>query len=142
MSERRAIINRATSERQALLAGNPLLAAQLEDFGIGVSEEELMLTRVEEILRRKDAPIGKFDRKKVSLAVKLVRDFISFANDENLKTGAINFVEAKRGRKEEIQRILQDLSVEDRRIKELNRTIFEPILGFYSRDAYRVLGGR
>lgn len=142
VSERRAIINRATSERQALLAGNPLLAAQLQDFGIGVGEEELLLGRVEEVLRRKDVPIGDFDRKKVSLAIRLVRDFISFANDPNLKVGAINFVEAKRGRKEEIQKILQNLGTEDRRIKELNRTIFEPILGFYSRDAYRVLGGR
>lgn len=142
VSERRTIINNATAARQALLSGNPLLAAQLEDYGIGVSEEIELLGRIEEVLRKKDIPVGDIDRKKVSIAVNLVREFISFANDPNLKANAINFVEAKRGKKEEIERILKTLGTEDKRIKELNRRIFEPILGFYSRDVYRVLGGR
>ena len=142
VSERRQIMYNATQERQALTTAYPLLKLQLEDEGLGVGEEEMLLTQVEAALVDKTTPIPDMQRKKVSTAIKLMKDFISFAKDEDLKRVSVNFVEAKRNRKLEVQELLDTLMSGDNQIKELNRRIFGPILEFYSRDVYRTLGGR
>jgi hypothetical protein len=142
VSERRTIIYKATQERQALTTAYPLLKVQLEEAGLGVGEEEMLLKQVQTALVDKNTPISDIQRKKVSIAVKLVQDFISFAKDENIKRTSINFVDAKRNRKEAIQKTLLDLTSGDAQIKELNRRVLDPILGFYSRDVYRIIGVR
>jgi hypothetical protein len=137
VSERRRIIYDATQKRKALLTAYPLLRLQLEGEGLGVGEEEMLLRQVESALVDKTTPIPDMQRKKVSVALKLVKDFISFSKDENIKRTALNFVDAKRGRKLEVQRLLDELMSGDNQIKELNRRVFGPILEFYSRDVYR-----
>ena len=142
VSERRRIIYDATQKRQALLTAYPLLKLQLEGEGLGVGEEEMLLRQVEAALVDKTTPIPDMQRKKVSTAVKLIKDFISFSKDEDIKRTSLNFVDAKRDRKLEIQTLLDELMSGDNQIKELNRRLFGPILEFYSRDVYRTLGGR
>lgn len=142
ISERRRIIFDATQERRALTTAYPLLKLQLEAEGLGVGEEELLLGQVESALIDKTTPVSDEQRRKVSLAIKLVKDFISFSKDEDIKRTAVNFVEAKRGRRLEVERLLSDLMAGDAQIKELNRVVFGPILGFYSRDVYRTVGVR
>jgi len=142
VSQRRQIIYDATQKRQALLTAYPLLKLQLEGEGLGVGEEEMLLRQVESALVDKTTPIPDMQRKKVSTALKLVKDFISFSKDEDIKRTSLNFVDAKRGRKLEVQRLLDELMSGDNQIKELNRRVFGPILEFYSRDVYRTLGGR
>jgi hypothetical protein len=142
ISDRRRIIYEATRERQALLNAYPLLKVQLTEQGISVAEEELLLENVQAALVDRSTPISDIQRKKVSIAVKLVRDFISFANDEAAKRDTSNFVEAKRMRREQIESVIQEMMFSDNQIKELNRKLLGPILSFYSRDVYRTIGGR
>jgi hypothetical protein len=119
-----------------------LLKVQLTEQGISVAEEELLLENVQAALVDRSTPISDIQRKKVSIAVKLVRDFISFANDEAAKRDTSNFVEAKRMRREQIESVIQEMMFSDNQIKELNRKLLGPILSFYSRDVYRTIGGR
>lgn len=142
VSERRRIIYNATQERKALTTAYPLLKLKLTEEGLDVAEEELLLTQVEAALIDKDTPISDVERKKVSLAIKVVKEFVSFAKDEDIKRRSSNFTEAKRIRKLEVQKILEDSMAGDKQIKELNRRVLSPILDFYSRDIYRVVGGR
>ena len=142
VSERRTIVYKATEERKAITTAYPLLKVQLEEAGLGVGEEEMLLKQVQLALVDKNTPISDIQRKKVSIATKLVQDFISFAKDENIKRTSVNFVDAKRNRREAIQETLLGLTSGDAQIKELNRRLLDPILSFYSRDVYRVIGVR
>lgn len=51
-----------------------------------------------------------------------------------------NFTEAKRAKREAIESTLADLIKSDPSIREANRAVFAPILGFYSRDTYSAGG--
>jgi hypothetical protein len=51
-----------------------------------------------------------------------------------------NFTDAKREKRNEIEMLLSDLIKADPSIREANRAVFAPILGFYSRDTYSVGG--
>jgi hypothetical protein len=68
-------------------------------------------------------------------AIKLVRDFIAFANDPELKN-LTNFTQIKAERKTQLETNLKELMLGDLYVKEANRAIFDSILNFYSRDSY------
>jgi hypothetical protein len=51
-----------------------------------------------------------------------------------------NFTDAKREKRALIESTLEDLIKSDPSIREANRAVFAPILGFYSRDTYSVGG--
>jgi hypothetical protein len=71
------------------------------------------------------------------MAIKMVREFIAFSTDPELKN-VENISQLKRERKMQIEANLNELMVGDLYVTEANRAIFKSILGFYSRDSYYV----
>ena len=137
-SEKRAnIINDATDARDALKASNPLLEAALIGEGNNIGQEATMLTTLEQIVNDETTSINTATRQRMSLAIRMIREFINFATDPNLKDVS-NITELKRNRKLQIEADLRDLMVGDLYITEANRAIFKTLLNFYSRDSYAV----
>jgi hypothetical protein len=64
-----------------------------------------------------------------------VREFINFSLDSTARQTS-NFSALKRERREQIEAMIQDLSIGDLMLKEANRAIFRAILNYYSRDTY------
>jgi len=137
-SEKRAnIINDATDARDALKTANPLLEAALIGEGNNIGQEATMLSTLEQIVNDEATNINTATRQRMSLAIRMIRDFISFAIDPNLKDVS-NITELKRNRKLQIEADLRELMVGDLYITEANRAIFKTLLNFYSRDSYAV----
>lgn len=139
ISARKTIIADATNRRNAIKTTNPALAAALSSGGFEVGTEEALLSSIEQAIGDKSTPISQDLRKKMALSTKLVRDFITFSKDPEMKL-IWNFTEAKRAKRAEVERLLSDLIQADPSIREANRAVFAPILGFYSRDTYSVGG--
>lgn len=136
---RRTIIKRATAARQQIKNANPLLRLSLETGGFEVATEENLLRSVEEMLLNKQAPISADTRQRMAIATKAVREFISFSTDPEMRL-IWNFVDAKRAKREAIEKALEPLIQLDPAVREANRAIFSSILGFYSRDTYSMGG--
>lgn len=132
---RKGIINQATARRNALKAGYPVLRKALETGGFEVSTEKEILSSMEQAIADQTTPISKQVRKNMGTVTSLLREFISFSEDpENRKIW--NFTDLKRAKKAQVEQILNDLIKLDPAIREANRAVFAPILGFYSRDTY------
>lgn len=130
---RRGIINQATERRAALKAGYPVLRKALETGGFEVSTEKEILSSIDQAITDPTTPISKQVRRNMGTVTSLIREFISFSEDpENRKIW--NFTDLKREKKARIEEILNDLIQLDPAIREANRAVFAPILGFYSRD--------
>jgi hypothetical protein len=136
---RKTIIEQATLRRQALKDGNPLLRSALETGGFEVATEENLLSSIEQAIADKSTPINAELRRKMSISTKLIREFITFSKDPEMKL-IWNFTDAKRDKRAAIEATLEDLIKSDPSIREANRAVFAPILGFYSRDTYSVGG--
>jgi hypothetical protein len=137
--ERRAIIKRSTNARQQIKNANPLLRLSLETGGFEVATEEKLLSSVEEMLLNKQAPISADTRQRMAMATKMVREFISYSTDPEMRL-IWNFTDAKRAKREAIEKTLESLIQLDPAVREANRAIFSSILGFYSRDTYSIGG--
>ncbi len=137
--ERRAIIKRSTNARQQIKNANPLLRLSLETGGFEVATEEKLLSSVEEMLLNKQAPISADTRQRMAMATKMVREFISYSTDPEMRL-IWNFTDAKRAKREAIEKALEPLIQLDPAVREANRAIFSSILGFYSRDTYSIGG--
>jgi hypothetical protein len=135
ISERRSIIERSTNQRAALKASNPLLEAALTAGGNEVASEERMLVSMEEMLTNTNINIPKETRTKMLSITTQVREFINLSLDPTVRQ-ASNFSDIKRQRKQQIEALIQDLSIGDLMLKEANRAIFRAILNYYSRDSY------
>lgn len=135
ISERRALIQRSTNQRAALKASNPLLEAALTAGGNEVASEERMLVSMEQMLTDININIPKETRSKMLNVTSQIRDFINLSLDSTARQ-ANNFSAIKRERKEQIEAMIQDLSIGDLMLKEANRAIFRAILNYYSRDTY------
>lgn len=132
---RKGIINQATARRNALKAGYPLLAAALRTGGFEIETEKQILSSIEQAIMDKSTPIKPQVRKNMGTITSLIREFISFSEDpENRRI--YNFSDIKRAKRAQIEQILNDLIELDPSIREANRAVFSPILGFYSRDTY------
>jgi hypothetical protein len=138
ISERRAIIQRSTDQRAALKSSNPLLEAALTAGGNEVASEERMLVSLEQMLSDVNIDIPKETRMKMLNVTSQVREFINLSNDSTVRQ-ASNFSAVKRERKEQIEAMIQDLSIGDLMLKEANRAIFRAILNYYSRNTYTAL---
>jgi hypothetical protein len=136
---RKAIIADATNRRNALKIANPMLNTALSTGGFEVGTEEAILSSIEQALDDKSTPMSTQLRKNMAISTKLIRDFISFSKDPEMKL-IWNFTDAKREKRNEIEMLLSDLIKADPSIREANRAVFAPILGFYSRDTYSVGG--
>jgi hypothetical protein len=134
-SARKGIINQATFRRNALKAGYPLLRKALETGGFEVSTEKEILSSMEQAIMDKSTPISPEVRKNMGVIIGLMREFISFSEDPENRS-FWNFSDLKRAKKAQIEQILNDLLQLNPAIREANRAVFAPILGFYSRDTY------
>jgi hypothetical protein len=132
---RKGLINQATARRNALKAGYPLLRKALETGGFEVSTEKEILSSIEQVIMDKSTPVSPEVRKNMGTIVSLMREFISFSEDPESRR-IWNFTELKRAKKAQIEQVLNDLITLNPAIREANRAVFAPILGFYSRDTY------
>jgi hypothetical protein len=136
---RRAIINRATANRAALKNAYPLLRTSLETGGFEVATEENILSSIEEVLLNKSAPIELKERREMAIATKMIREFVTFSKDSESRL-LWNFTDVKRSKRKAIEEQLETLTKVNPSIREANRAVFAPILGFYSRDTNSIGG--
>lgn len=127
-------IKAATAARNALKAANPLLTPALIGEGNNIGAEEVMLSKLEQMLGRPDTPVDKATRTRLVTALQLVKDFIIFSKDP-MMANAINGVELKAEKKAQVEAALAELMVGNPFVTEANRAIFRSILNFYSRDS-------
>ncbi len=136
---RRAIIKNATAARAAIKNANPLLNLALQTGGFEVATEEKLFSSVEQMLLNPDAPIEAATRKRMATASKMIREYMSFSTDPEMRL-IWNFTDAKRAKREAIEQVLETLVQVDPAVREANRAIFSSILKFYSRDTYSIGG--
>jgi hypothetical protein len=136
-SARRAIIETATAQRQAMKVANPLLDSAITGGGNEIASETIMFQNMEEILRDTNFKIAPATRSKLIILATQLRSFINFANDP-IARDTSNFADAKRQRKADIEALIADFLEGDLTVKEANRAVFRAILDYYSRDTYRV----
>lgn len=134
------IINEATTARESLKSSNPLLNAALIGQGNNIGSEATMLNSVEQIINNPNTPVEPVTRKRMALAIKMMRDYVAFCTDPALKN-ANNAADIKAERRQQIEAELNDLMLGDLYVTEANRAIFKSILGFYSRDSYYTFKG-
>jgi len=134
-SKRAQIIADATSARDSLKNSNPLLPAALIGAGNNVGNESKLLANLDQIVNDPRSPMDSSTRTRMALAIKMMKDFIAFSTDPNMKSVS-NFTDLKQERKQQIEANLNDLMLNDLYLNEANRAIFKSILGFYSRDSY------
>jgi hypothetical protein len=138
VSERRKIIQTATAARDGLLASNPLLLAAITGGGNEIATEEGMLRSLKQIVLDDASPINAGLRMKMKSAIQAMEDFMSFSNDESVKS-LFNASALKRQYRDRVENIINQLSTEDPALKEAARAIFNSILKYYSRDTYKAV---
>ena len=129
------VIKSATQQRNALKANNPLLNSALIGSGNTIGNEAVLLNSVEQMIADPEADIRPATRQKMALAIKMMREFIAFSTDPQLKN-VTNATQLKAERKAQIEADLNELMTGDLYLAEANRAIFKSILSFYSRDSY------
>jgi hypothetical protein len=133
---RAGIINEATDARAALKDANPLLTPALIGEGNNIGGEAVMLDKIEAMISDDSTPVDGGTRRRMAIAIKLMRDFISLCEDPDVRSNTINGTEIKAARKAQVEAALKELMVGDLYVREANRAVFRSILGFYSRDSY------
>ena len=135
ISERRAIIEVATSNRARLKASNPLLNTALTAGGNEIATEEKMLDSLQQILINTDVAMTSETRNKMLIITSQIKMFVDMSNNPEARQ-APNFTELKRESKARIEAIIADFADGDLNVKEANRSVFRSILDYYSRDTY------
>jgi hypothetical protein len=125
----------ATAARNALKAANPLLTPALIGQGNNIGSEQVMMENVEQIISSPNTNVDPDTRKRMYLAIKMMREFIAFATNPQLQSVS-NATDIKRERKLQIEADLRELMLGNAYLTEANRAIFKSILNFYSRDSY------
>lgn len=129
------VIKAATEQRNALKASNPLLNSALIGAGNTIGNETVLMNSVEQMITNPSIDINPATRQRMALAIKMMREFIAFSTDPQLKN-VQNATQLKAERKAQIEANLKELMLGDLYVTEANRAIFKSILGFYSRDSY------
>ena len=129
------VIKAATQQRAALKANNPLLNSALIGEGNTIGNEQVLMNSVEQMISNPDVSINPATRQRMALAIKMMREFIAFSTDPELKNVS-NAPQLKAARKAQIEANLNELMLGDLYVTEANRAIFRSILNFYSRDSY------
>jgi hypothetical protein len=129
------VIKAATQQRAALKANNPLLNSALIGEGNTIGNEQVLMNSVEQMISNPDVKINAATRQRMALAIKMIREFIAFSTDPELKN-VNNAPQLKAARKAQIEADLNELMLGDLYVTEANRAIFRSILNFYSRDSY------
>ena len=136
-SARRAIIDNATAQRQAMKAANPFLESAITGGGNEIASETVMFQSIEQILTDTTVEMPAATRSKMLVIASQIRDFINIALDPEIRKSR-NFADIKRQRKTDIEALIAKFIEGDLIIKEANRAVFQTILNYYSRDTYRV----
>ena len=136
-SARRAIIDIATAQRQAMKAANPFLESAITGGGNEIASETIMFQSIEQMLSDSTVSIQPATRSKMLVIASQIRDFINISLDPKIRE-ARNFADIKRQRKSDIEALIAQFIEGDLVIKEANRAVFQTILDYYSRDTYRV----
>lgn len=136
-SARRAIIDNATAQRQAMKAANPFLESAITGGGNEIASETIMFQSIEQMLSDSTVNIQPATRSKMLVIASQIRDFINISLDPKIRE-ARNFADIKRQRKADIEALIAQFIEGDLVIKEANRAVFQTILDYYSRDTYRV----
>ena len=129
------VIKAATQQRNALKSSNPLLNSALIGTGNTIGNEAVLMNSVEQMVLDSNVDINPATRQRMSLAIKMIREFIAFSTDPQLRD-VVNSVQLKAERKAQIEANLNELMLGDLYLTEANRAIFKSILSFYSRDSY------
>ena len=129
------VIKAATEQRNALKSSNPLLNSALIGGGNTIGNEAVLMNSVEQMITNPSVDINPATRQRMALAIKMMREFIAFSTDPQLKN-VQNATQLKAERKAQIEANLRELMLGDLYVTEANRAIFKSILGFYSRDSY------
>jgi len=132
---RSIIIGQAEDARRNLKTSNPLLAKALIGGGNSIGDETNMMAKIEQIISDPKANIDASTRTRMGLAIKMVKDFMAFAQDPRFGN-AINGIEIKRERKAQVEANIKDLMAGDLYVTEANRAVFQSILDSLSRDSY------
>jgi len=134
ISERQAIINNATASRQTLLNSNPYLLEALQSKN-NFPSEKIMLDNLSTLLSDENTPMPDITRVKMRAAVNAVQEFVALSTDQEYKSSPY-FTDAKRMKKAEIEKLIEDLRTGDLVMSEAYRAVLQPVLDFYSRDTY------
>ena len=129
------IISAATSQRNGLKANNPLLNSALIGEGNTIGNEEVLMNSLEQIIGNPSTPVNPATRQRMTLAIKMMREFIAFSKSPVIKD-VVNRAQLKSELKAQIEANLDELMLGDLYVTEANRAIFRTILNFYSRDSY------
>lgn len=132
--ERQQIIKQGEELRRAIRKANPLLDAVLDKpMDAQYQSEKMVLKSLTDAVYEPSTPIPQKERAVMRLAVDSVNQYLSFVSDEKNKS-LINFGELKQKKKEELEGIINDLSVASPSVKEANRAIFKSLINQYSPD--------
>ena len=112
-----------------------MLNSALIGTGNTIGNETVLMNSVEQMILDPSVAINPGTRQRMSLAIKMMREFIAFSSDPQLKD-VVNGVQLKAERKAQIEANLKELMLGDLYLTEANRAIFKSILSFYSRDSY------
>ena len=131
LTKRQQIIQSASQQRQALLAGNPLLAQDLgAATGGAKARDEVTFQRIKEVLADKKSPISAEDRANMNAAAKIMDGFIGIVTDPEFK-GVSNFSEIKLQTRQQTEASLKQLANTSPAVKEAYASIFTGIMNSY-----------
>jgi hypothetical protein len=132
--DRRQLIDKAAQERTALLISNPYLDAEISGKGTNRGNLKVMFKTLSDAVADPKSPIDKQTRSSMNLAIRNVADFLNLAEDPEL-SNRFDFSEMKSNRKQQVVKILTELSKLNPEVKEANRIIFTGLLNYYSRES-------
>lgn len=145
-TQRRYIIDRTKAEQDLLKLNNPYLETALNSKTFGIGKQEEMFNELQGIVKDKSFPMSEGQRKKMGIAIKLVRDGLDAIRNDAF-ADAINGTEAKQEMKQRILAALRELggaegqnAPQDPYIREAMRSVFSPLLDFYVRNTQKVTG--
>jgi hypothetical protein len=140
-TDRKVAIDAAERQRQSMLMSNPYLDDVVNN-GSKRGELSVMFKSLSEAVRSPNTPIDKNTRSAMNLAVSEVSQFLSLAQDQDLKS-RFDFANMKATRKAEVVEVITELAKVSPAVAEANRIIFKGLLNAYSRESISAgTGGR
>ena len=118
-----------------MIQSNPLLQSAIIGQGNNIGTETKLLSNLDQLVNDPSANIPPATRTRMALAIKMIKDFMAFAQDPALKSLS-NATELKAERRQQIEANLTDLMNGDLAVAEADRAIFKSILKSLSRDTY------
>lgn len=145
-TQRRYIIDRTKAEQDLLKRNNPYLETALNSKTFGIGKQEQMFNELQGIVKDPNFPMSDGQRKKMGIAIKLVRDGLDAIKADAFES-VVNGPAAKQEMKQRILAALRELggaegqnAPQDPYIREAMRSVFTPLLDFYIRNTQKVTG--